>query len=108
MGFLEAIAMDTGDGLEDRADGCPSFPELGGLERGGGVIAEDDSQNGQIGEDLAGGQVGDTLAIVAGVLSGAGRGPTPGAENAGLLDQPVKIETPALDVGTVDGKLGRE
>jgi hypothetical protein len=107
-GLWNTVAMDTNDGLENRADCAPPFPEFGGRERDCRVIAEDDSQDRQVHEDLAGGQVGDALTMTTAVLLSTLAALTPGATDPGLLDQLGEIVRPALDDAAVDGELGGE
>jgi hypothetical protein len=98
--------MDTDDGFEDRADGGPSLPELGGHEGSRRTVAEDDSEDGQVLEDITCGQVSDPLTMAPRVLASTAPGITPRTVDPGLLDQLGEIERPTLDGGTVDGKIG--
>lgn len=59
---LHPIPIHAGDGLDDRAHGETPAPELAGNERGRLLAAEDDPDDRQVLEHLAGGQVGDALA----------------------------------------------
>lgn len=68
---LHAISMHAEDGLDDRADGETSAPELAGNERGRLLAAEDDPDNGQVLEHLARGQIGDAFAGANGMSTSA-------------------------------------
>lgn len=68
---LYAISMHADDGLDDRADSETPAPELAGNERGRPIAAEDEPDDWQVLEHLAGGQVGDALAGAEGMTTSA-------------------------------------
>jgi hypothetical protein len=84
--------MQADDGLEYRADGETPAPKLAGNERGRLLAAEDDPNNGQVLEHLAGVQIGDVLAEANGMTTRAPAIPAPRTLQARSGDHGWQIE----------------
>ena len=94
---LHAVAGHMHDGLEDGVQGIPATPQDRGHQGVGRSVAEPDSKNRDVLEDVTRGQVDHAGAAPACVEPGALAGPAPTTDPPGLSDQTEKIPIAALD-----------
>ncbi len=103
-GRLDPLAVDPHDGLQHRTHGAAPAPQLGGKQRGARTVAEGDPQDRHLLEDLAGGEVGDALAVPDGVAAGAAAIATPTAATPRRFDQGPHVQTRRPDRWEVGSK----
>ena len=104
----DSLAEEMTDALHDRTHRRPAPPKLCRTTGCCRAVAEDDADDRQVLERLAGRKVGHPFAVPDRVTTGAVRRPTTGTADPRFPRQLTHVVAIAFDRGDVDGECPRE